>query len=330
MTRPRRSTMRPPEGFPTRRPRSRSTPTWKSCCCSTRSTKSTRRDGRSLETMPSGYVGALAESDARAFADALAAQTAEARNAATFVEHRACVAGVPIALEVTDADIGKVAVDALANGGDERFPPVTITVWDSESTGVPPPPPMWDWHATRYQSDDVIVTYERDRRRLTLVDLTERTACYWMASTATWPVWERAAPFRDVLDRLLAPNGHVFLHGGTLGDDDVAVVLAGPSGSGKSTTTAAGVAAGLTTLGDDYVVLDPDGVGVHALYTLYRLEPSSPAASGAAAVTLDHQGKLMVPFAGLDGGSPLRHCLRLTAVVAPFVGTSPSSFVREI
>jgi hypothetical protein len=279
--------------------------------------------------MPRGYVGTVANSDARAFADALAERTAEARAAADLIEHHACIAGVPVRLEVTDAEIAKVAIDALADGGIGRYAPITIRVWDSESTGVLPPSPMWDWHASRYQSDDVIVTYERDRRRLTLVDLTSRTACYWMASAATWPPWERAAPFRDVLDRLLAPTGHVFLHAGTLGDDEVAVLLAGPSGSGKSTTTAAGIAAGLTTLGDDYVVLDPDGIHAHALYTLFRLEPSSPAVGDVAEGRLDHQGKLMVPFTG-TGGSALRSRLRLVVVVTPTVGATEETTVREI
>ncbi len=246
-----------------------------------------------------------------------------------FIEHRTCVAGVPTTVEFSDAAIAQVAIDALAGGGSERFPPISIRVWDSESTGVPPPPPAWDWHAGRYQSDEVIVTYERDRRRLTLVDLATRSACYWMASAASWPPWERAAPFRDVLDRLLAPTGHAFLHGGSLGDEEVAVLLAGPSGSGKSTTTAAGVAAGLTTLGDDYVVLDPDGVHAHALYDIVRLEPSSPAVRDVGDGTLDHQGKLMVQFSAM-GRSPLRSRLRIVAVATPSVTTQRTTTVHEI
>ena len=145
----------------------------------------------------------------------------------------------------------------------------------------------------------------------------------------TWPPWERAAPFRDVLDRLLATHGHAFLHAGTLGDDDVAVLLAGPSGSGKSTTTAAGVERGCTTLGDDYVILDPDGVHIHALYNVIRLDPLSPAAPDVGDPAVDHQGKLMLP---LDGGSSsaMRSRLRASALLVPTVTGARETVLRPI
>jgi hypothetical protein len=280
--------------------------------------------------MPRGYVGAIAPDDARAFADALAVQTEEAGVAAGgWIERETCVAGVPVSLAFTDPMIAERSTSAIAGRAVERFPGISIRVWDTQSTGVVPPPPAWAWHASRYQSDEVIVTYERERRRLALVDLAHRSACYWMASPASWPPWEEAAPFRDVLDRLLAPMGHVFLHGGTLGDEDVAVLLAGPSGSGKSTTTAAGIGAGMTTLGDDYVVLDPDGVQVHALYRILRLEPSSPAAALVGEGPVDHQGKLMVPMPA-GAHSPLRTSLRIVAIATPSVTGAPATTLRPV
>ena len=83
---------------------------------------------------------------------------------------------------------------AFASGGTAEWEPVTIRVWDSATTGVAPPPPEWDWHANRYQSDDVIVTYDRQRRRLTLVDTTTRSATYWIASSSSWPPWSTRRP----------------------------------------------------------------------------------------------------------------------------------------
>jgi hypothetical protein len=279
--------------------------------------------------MPNGFVGTLTDGQARAFAAALEVQTEKAANAVGgWVEQSVVVAGVPTHFGFTDSVIAQASMPAFASGGTAEWAPVTIRVWDSGTTGVAPPPPDWDWHANRYQSNDVIVTYDRQRRRLTLVDTATRSAIYWIASSSSWPPWEHAAPFRDVLDRLLAPTGHVFLHAGTLGDDHVTVLLAGPSGSGKSTTTAAGAAAGFTTLGDDYVVLDPDGEHLHALYGIVRLLPTSPAVGDCAANgVVDHQGKLVVSLTE-TGHSPVRGRSRLVAVVTPTVGTGTKTATR--
>ncbi len=245
-----------------------STPTWRSCSCSTRSTRSTRRGGRSLETMPKGYVGALDEREARVFADALAEQTAEAPRRRRFVEHRDVRRGRADARSSSPTpSIAETAIAALAAVERAASRRSASACGTRESTGVTPPPPAWDWHASRYQSDDVIVTYERDRRRLMLVDLVDRSGDLLdgvvgvvAAVGARGAVPRRARP--------LARAARV-----------TCSCTAGRSATTRSRCCSPGRVVrasrrrpqqvsrlGLTTLGDDYVVLDPDGAHAHALY----------------------------------------------------------------
>jgi hypothetical protein len=71
------------------------------------------------------------------------------------------------------------------------------------------------------------------------------------------PVWEAGAPLRIPLHWASLDRGRRLVHGATLGNDGAAILIAGPGRTGKSAMTLTGIAHGLKTVGDDYVVIEP-------------------------------------------------------------------------
>lgn len=69
------------------------------------------------------------------------------------------------------------------------------------------------------------------------------------------PLWHAGSPLRQHLHWLLQVQGKRIAHAATLGENGRGILLFGSGGAGKSGTTLAGVAAGLQTVGDDYVAL---------------------------------------------------------------------------
>ncbi|MFV2089210.1 MAG: hypothetical protein ACC642_01005 [Pseudomonadales bacterium] len=65
------------------------------------------------------------------------------------------------------------------------------------------------------------------------------------------------------------------IHAAAIGEGDRYWLIPAAAGKGKSTTTAAAIAGGLTVLGDDFVLLDPDANILHSIYQTIRLQPSS-------------------------------------------------------
>ena len=65
------------------------------------------------------------------------------------------------------------------------------------------------------------------------------------------------------------------MHAATLGHAGFGVLIAGPGGAGKSGTTLAGLASGLSTVGDDYILLDQEGAPT--ALPLYRYLKQDPA-----------------------------------------------------
>jgi len=69
------------------------------------------------------------------------------------------------------------------------------------------------------------------------------------------PLWHAGSPLRQHLHWLLRAQGKRIAHAATLGEAGRGIMLLGNGGAGKSGTTLSGIAAGLKTVGDDYVAL---------------------------------------------------------------------------
>lgn len=97
----------------------------------------------------------------------------------------------------------------------------------------------------------------------------------WVTSLADLPPWDAGSPFRLLIHWATAQRGLRMMHAGSLVSGRRSMLLVGGGGSGKSGTTLAGVASGLQTLGDDYVVVTADPVPrVHRVHQLLKQDPA--------------------------------------------------------
>lgn len=141
-----------------------------------------------------------------------------------------------------------------------------------------------------------------------------------------------AAPF---LHWFHAHAGRRLVHAGTLGHAGIGVLLAGKGGSGKSGTVAGGLAHGLDSVGDDYVLVERAETGLRALPVYSTLKQDAPG--------LERIGKLREVAAGRQvnwqdkyefdstdiGGKPLCPALDVRAILLPSIapGTEETSIV---
>ena len=97
-----------------------------------------------------------------------------------------------------------------------------------------------------------------------------------------------AAPLRFVFEEYLRDTKYQLVHAGGLQNGDQVTLFIGPSGQGKSTTVAAGLLAGLTFLGDDYLIIVETRGAFHgfplyaSLKSSYHLGDTEPVLHKAA------------------------------------------------
>jgi hypothetical protein len=174
-------------------------------------------------------------------------------------------------------------------------PELTIHLWDSATTGAPPPPlpetagdeppgAFWYYSDARLRvgfqhgtSGDarVLAVYPHPSNSvLSVLDSERRTGWYWVEDAERIPYWEQATPMVYLLDWWLQSNGAHLLHAGAVGRADGGVLLVGKSGSGKSTCALSALGSALLYGGDDYVAvsLEPQP-WVHSLYSSGKLMP---------------------------------------------------------
>lgn len=102
------------------------------------------------------------------------------------------------------------------------------------------------------------------------LDTADATGVLLMNTPADLPAWDGGAPLVDLVRQAFALRGMRVVHAATLGTDGRGILLVGDGGAGKSGTTLAGLAAGLVTVGDDYIsVAFEDGEPVARM--LYRI-----------------------------------------------------------
>lgn len=214
------------------------------------------------------------------------------RVAAWFDRVLSTVAADAVGRRVVEVDAGPLTVthtfvegsshatlsDALAGGvdPDERSPGrarLTIHSLEAPCTTVMLPSPVTEdelagrvapreladtrWRLTWDAHAGVVRCYDRDTS----------TGIYVTASRPE--AWEYGAPFRAFLHWAAAKRGAVMVHASTVVGAGGAALVVGPGGTGKSTTSLVGVEAGLGTVGDDYVWVEPDGDGFR-VRSVYR------------------------------------------------------------
>jgi len=118
--------------------------------------------------------------------------------------------------------------------------------------------------------------YQPEAGVLSILDVARRRAHWWLRDADSVPYYERAAPFKHILQWWVASRGGALLHSAAIGssDDlgDDGVLISGPSGSGKSSTALACLAAGMTFTSDDYVIVDAaEPSRVHLAYSTAKV-----------------------------------------------------------
>jgi hypothetical protein len=238
---------------------------------------------RSVST-ESGLLAAtqVSEQEVAGFAaDALAA-FAEAARASGLIEEWFDIAGQCVRVRLAGPALEEYALPALAHhrlptpGGEADL---SISVFDTRSTGVQMPRPVWP--KTAYAPTCEIAGIDGDRflaafnvgtGTFDLLDTAKAQAIHWIADADEHPAFEASAPFRIILHWWMRGRGVQFLHGGAVGTQRGAVLLAGKGGTGKSTTALACLAGGMKYVSDDYVLVgrSPTPV-VHNLYQTGKL-----------------------------------------------------------
>lgn len=136
---------------------------------------------------------------------------------------------------------------SVMSAGDNEWPaPAT---WQESSFS----PVVFDRVITGHQLRGY---YHHDHRFWQFYDPTSGQGVQSMLAADRYPAWESSGPLRAFLHWAYEGMGMRLAHAATVGIGGRGVLLAGSGGSGKSGTTLAGIANGMSSVGDDYVLLD--------------------------------------------------------------------------
>ncbi len=226
---------------------------------------------------------------------------------------------------------------------EEGDPVLTISLFDTASTGVEPPAPLWEPIAAapgtnpvaRLRSERACVLAAAGSRALTAALPAQGVAVFHLPDATAIPAMERAAPIREALQLLMAARGRLMTHAGAVGSGGRGVLLVGRGGSGKSTLALSCALAGMEIVADDYVLLDPATLAAHAMQSTAKLTEDSASRLGIPGEAIDPAGfeptlegpaKALVRIPDLAPGR-LKRQLQVTAIVAPTLSSSQPAYI---
>lgn len=227
------------------------------------------------------------EEDQRAFYDAVFARAMAAQAARGAIEHWLDVAGVTIRLVFAGDRLEREFMGAVAHL--EIAPAANADavfhIWDSASTGVGmiPPPVAQDCFTDRgdiwsFSSQRVRSAFHWSEYSVCLLDTETEIGIYWVDTTDSLPYWAKSSPMRTLFHWVMEKRGKHLLHAAAVATADGGMLITGKGGVGKSSTALACISAGMTYVGDDYVIvgLDPEPTA-YTLYSTAKLEPHQAA-----------------------------------------------------
>jgi hypothetical protein len=251
-------------------------------------------------------------------------------------ERRLRVGGRPVLLEAIGevADVLRSPMVHLEAPDDDRPPDLTIHAW--ADTGAERALDLAVWAGGEDPGSDERVRYaDLGQDRCAMAWPTERMlegfergeghseAWWWVPDVKRTPLAELAMPFRPILHWWTAALGLQMVHAAAVGTPEHgAVLLAGRSGSGKSTTSLFALRSDvLRFLGDDYVLVDPDGPEVFSLYTTAKIhEPDQDRVPHVRGEVVGRQeGDKLIAFLAEPYGDHLVERLPLRAILCPQV-----------
>ncbi len=158
-----------------------------------------------------------------------------------------------------------------------------IYLWDSRYSGVAMISRPWEddaflpRSAVRDFSNKTIKTaYQPNRDVLSILNLKNNKAIYWVPDAENIPYFERGAPLLGILPQWFLENDFVFIHGGAVGVSDKGVLIVGHGGSDKSTTVLGCLQKkSFYYLADDYCLVESDiDMKVHSVYCFAKVDSS--------------------------------------------------------
>jgi hypothetical protein len=119
--------------------------------------------------------------------------------------------------------------------------------------------------------------YDHDRQFWMILNAEKKHAIFWIAELQDIPFWEKAAPFKQILNWYLANTPYFMLHGGAVAFGKDSVLLVGPGGSGKSSTVGSCFAENLNTSGDDLIIIGKrrHDYEVYGIYNSIKFLPNT-------------------------------------------------------
>lgn len=184
-------------------------------------------------------------------------------------------AGMAIEVLADDPALAEIYFTRLASGSAQSGPPPDrLYILSSAISAIPAP--RWSdatFPAKTFQAvaarANLRAAYPLFPRFWQFLDASRRIGVQLAPNRAGLPKWDAAAPLRRHLHWLMEQRGGRLAHAATLGLRGRGLLIPGKGGSGKSSTTLAGLAAGLSTAGDDYVAITGGAPPVARL--LYRI-----------------------------------------------------------
>lgn len=153
------------------------------------------------------------------------------------------------------------------------IPDLTISIWDTESSGVGMPfLDIWNdcsprGEVCRFEGSYLSVTRLQTAGVFSVLDTVNKKAFYWAQSADDIPWYECGAPLRSILHAWWCEYNGILLHAASVGTESGGVLLVGKGGSGKSTTALVCMQNGMYYLGDDYCLLVNEKDPI--IYSLY-------------------------------------------------------------
>lgn len=227
------------------------------------------------------------EAEQQAYFESVYARAIAAQQAVGTTQVTLRLVDTTIRLAFAGAQLISYLLPALAHLRTEpvEHPDVTLHLWDSASTGIDMlPPPCRQTHFTDrgdiwgFTSKRFKLAFHWSDWSVNLLDMAQGIGIYWTETAETLPYWVKAAPLRSLLHWWMEKQGCQLLHAAAVATDAGAMLITGKGGVGKSTTALACLSAGLTYLGDDYLLvgLDPEP-RVYSLYSTAKLNPDQMA-----------------------------------------------------
>ena len=140
---------------------------------------------------------------------------------------------------------------------------LTICLWDSRSTGIGIPPPPWsqDDYLKRgeiggYYDEHIYTHYDLYTGILSMLDLRQNIALYWLRDAQEFFYFETGAPLLTILNWWMGSHGKQMVHAAAVGTAAGGFLLVGKSGSGKSSTALACLDSKLFYAGDDHCFVE--------------------------------------------------------------------------